>query len=176
VGRVGTFYLPPCSSRIRPSHTEPQHHAKLAKKDVSQYRVTTCMAWYSGAGKCCQSEAYSWLVPPRYSTYETTDKDHVNANSGSMEPLNEAFGQPLITVSHLVAQQRPRSLLAKSTVYCNRHRRRHRVRSWCKVMPLIYVAPTPRVHGPVFSFSLLSVPCIFSLACCFLSLFYLYRT
>jgi hypothetical protein len=35
VGRVGTSYLPPCSSRIRPSHTEPQHHPKLAKKDVS---------------------------------------------------------------------------------------------------------------------------------------------
>jgi len=67
-------------------------------------------------------------------------------------------------VSHFCLA-RPRMVCWPSTVICNVLGERHRVRSWCKVMPLFYVPPTPRFHGPVLS---LSTVCNLHLCSCLL--------
>jgi hypothetical protein len=110
------------------------------------------------------SEAYSWLVPLGIRLMRLRTRITYMLIRATWRPRGsmKLLISPIFLASHLVAQQGLEVCWQKVPCIAIAIGERHRVRSWCKVMPLIYVAPTPPNPWSCFLIlSLLSVPCIF---------------
>jgi hypothetical protein len=140
------------------------------KGRIANEELQTCMAWYSGAGKCCQSEAYSWLVPLGIRLMRLRTRITYMLIRATWRPRGsmKLLISPIFLASHLVAQQGLEVCWQKVPCIAIAIGERHRVRSWCKVMPLIYVAPTP--PNPWSCFLFLFAVCALHLLSCLLLL------